>query len=165
MSEPFLGEIKIMAFDYAPKGWAVCNGQVLAINQNQALFALLGTTYGGNGQTTFALPDLRGRVPFHVGSGFALGQRGGEEAHALTLPEAPAHTHRAMASSLAASTGDPTGAYWAEAAAAAYGSDPNVTLAEGAVSATGGGQAHENRSPYLVLSFCIALVGIFPSRS
>src|SRR2546427_8741768 len=112
MSEPFLGEIKIVSFTFAPKGWALCNGQLLPINQNQALFALLGTMYGGNGQTTFALPDFRGRLPLHVGQGFLQGQFGGEETHTLATSEMPAHNHQVSASSNAATQASPAGAFW-----------------------------------------------------
>src|ERR1700760_13539 len=109
MSTPFMSEIRIMSFNFAPKGWALCNGQLLPINQNQALFSLLGTVYGGNGQTTFALPDVRGRVPLHVGSGFSLGERGGEYAHTLTTAEVPQHNHQAQGSSTAGNTDIPAG--------------------------------------------------------
>ena len=168
MSEPFLGEIRITAFNFPPRGWAYCNGQVLPIAQNQALFALLGTTYGGNGQTTFALPNLRGRAPMHFGAGFALGQQGGEEAHTLTASEMPAHTHALPAQSQPAQDGvAPAGAAsFAASGVQPYRSGASQTVAaQSAVGATGGSQAHENRPPFLVVSFCIALQGIFPSRN
>ncbi len=169
MSEPFLSEIKIMSFNFPPKGWALCNGQFLPINQNQALFSLLGTTYGGNGQTTFALPDLRSRVPMHEGSGFTLGQVGGQEFHTLTVSEMPTHSHvvNPVANAAAnATVGDPTGNFCANSGKSCYTTDaPNNAMSPGAVTNTGGSQPHENRSPFLVLNFCIALQGIFPSQN
>src|SRR5215213_8016475 len=107
MAEPFLSEIRLMSFNFAPKGWALCNGQLLPINQNQALFSLLGTTYGGDGRVNFALPDLRGKVPIHVGSGFTLGEKGGEQAHTLSIAELPTHTHVAEATSISATAATP----------------------------------------------------------
>ncbi len=165
MSEPFLGEIRMTSFGFAARGWALCNGQILAINQNQALFSLLGTTYGGNGTTNFALPDLRGRVPFHLGGGHALGERAGEQSHTLTTTELPAHTHLATASVNAASAASPLGAYWATTSAGVYGTTAQVALGSSSIVAAGGGAAHENMSPYLTISFMIALQGIFPSRN
>lgn len=165
MAEPFLSEIRIMSFDFAPKGWALCNGQQLPINQNQALFALLGTTYGGNGQTTFALPDLRGRVPIHFGSGFTLGQKAGEQAHTLSQNEMPEHNHFVTATTLTGNAPAPTGALFGDVVGQIYtGTVSNLTtLAPGTVTNTGGSQAHMNMQPYLTLSFCIALQGLFPS--
>ena len=163
MSTPYLAEIRIFTFNFAPKGWAMCNGQLLPINQNQAIFALLGTTYGGNGISTFALPNLQGMVPMHVGNGLTLGQTGGEALHTLTAAEIPPHTHTVMASSLAPSLGTPAGNLWA-AGNSAYNTTADTSLSSSAIS-TVGGQAHENRSPCLTLNFCIALSGIFPSRS
>jgi microcystin-dependent protein len=164
MAEPFLGELRLVSFGYAPRGWALCNGQFLPINQNQPLFSLLGTTYGGNGQTTFALPDLRGRVPMHFGvqnQGAILG----EEAHTVTLNEMPAHNHVAMASSASATQSVPAGAALASSANM-YGPFNNPTTIQPAtISNIGGSQAHENRQPYLVLNWMIALQGIFPSRN
>ena len=165
MTEPYIGEIQVFPFGFAPRGWAQCNGQLLPINQYQALFSLLGTMYGGNGQTTFALPDLRGRVPVGVGNGFVQGQRAGEEAHTLILSEMPAHVHQAIASSAPPSSPNPSGAAWANTGADAYAASPNAPMAGNAVAPAGGSQPHENRSPYLTLNFCIALVGIYPSRS
>jgi microcystin-dependent protein len=162
MAEPFLGEIRLMSFNFAPKGWALCNGQFLPINQNQALFSILGTTYGGNGQTTFALPDLRGRVPNHVGGGFTEGGRGGEEAHTLTQSELPAHPHSFSASSTNADTPDTT--ILAKSNNVYAPSGNLTTLSPASISATGN-QPHENMQPYAVISFCIALQGIFPSRN
>ena len=165
MAEPFLSEIRIMSFVFAPKGWALCNGQLLPINQNQALFSLLGTTYGGDGQVNFALPDLRGRIPIHTGNGHTLGERGGEQAHTLSIAELPTHFHVANASGANASTPIAAGNLLA-AANNAY-SPPNnlVALNASAVTNVGGSQAHYNMQPFLTLSFCIALQGIFPSQN
>ena len=163
MSEPFLAEIKIVSFDCAPKNWASCNGQLLPINQNQALFALLGTTYGGNGMTTFALPDLRGRVPLHLGSGFGQGERSGEERHTLTQVELPAHSHTARASSNPADQVSPAGNFWANGGVPAYSGAATTAMNLASAGSAGGSQPHSNMSPYLVLNFIIALVGVFPS--
>jgi microcystin-dependent protein len=163
--EPFLGQIMVASFNFPPKGWALCDGQLLAINQNQALFALLGTTYGGDGQTAFALPDLRGRVPIHTGNGFTLGTSGGEEAHTLIAAEMPAHTHLVTTSPGTANLASPKGNYVASSARAGFAQNPNGLLAPGSVGSAGGGQSHPNQSPYTVLSFVIALQGIFPSRN
>jgi microcystin-dependent protein len=167
MAEPFLSEIRIMSFVFAPKGWALCNGQLLPINQNQALFSLLGTTFGGNGQTNFALPDLRGRTPIHVGSGHTLGERGGEQAHTLSIAELPLHTHVMNATNAAATLDSPTGNLLASlATVSAYGPPGNLQVMNaGTILNTGGSQAHLNMQPFLVLSFCIALQGIFPSQT
>ncbi len=167
MSDPYLGEVRLMSFSFPPKGWASCNGQVLPINQNQALFSILGTTYGGNGQTTFALPNLQGRVPVHTGSGLSLGQAGGEAAHTLSQQELPAHQHAVTGTSAAATGGVPgSGTVLAASAGApAYAPPSNlVAMDPGAVQTVGGSQAHENRQPHLTVNFCIALVGVFPSR-
>lgn len=164
MAEPFLAEIRIMSFNFAPKGWAMCDGQFLLINQNQALFSLLGTTYGGNGQTTFALPDSRSRVPIHVGNGHTLGELGGEQAHTLTLSELPTHVHTASASSSTGNAVLPANNVLASPLNLSYRPGGNlVTLAPGTISNTGGSQAHLNMQPFLTLTFCIALQGIFPS--
>lgn len=167
MAEPFLSEIRIMSFGFPPKGWAQCNGQLLPINQNQALFSLLGTTYGGDGRVNFALPDLRARAPIHVGSSHTLGERGGEQAHTLSISELPTHTHTLNAS--AATTGvvdQPGGNLPARASVNAYGSATQLGAMDSrSVSNTGGSQAHNNMQPYLTLNFCIALQGIFPSPS
>jgi microcystin-dependent protein len=166
MAEPFLAEIRIMSFDFAPKGWALCNGQLLPINQNQALFSILGTTYGGDGRVTFALPDLRGRAPVHAGNGVVLGERAGEENHTVTTQEMPAHTHTVPASNLPATLGDPTGAVWASSSGGAgFASAPSGAMAPTAATNTGGSQPHPNMQPFTVLQFVIALQGIFPSQS
>ena len=164
MAEPFLSEIRMMSFVFAPKGWALCNGQLLPINQNQALFSLLGTTFGGNGQTTFALPDLRARTPIHEGLGHTLGERGGEQAHTLTSAEMPMHTHTVTASSAAqGGNSSPSGRVLGGANNVYHAPSNLTTLNPGTVTNTGGSQAHQNMQPYLTLSFCIALQGIFPS--
>jgi len=168
MSEPFLSEIRIMGFNYAPVGWARCDGQFMPINQNQALFALLGTTFGGNGQTTFALPDLRARVPMHVGSGHTLGEKGGEPAHTTSIAELPTHTHVVNAIGGDANAADATGAFFSIPAAAvrsiyATTAGSLTAMIPSAVANTGGSQPHENRQPFLALLFCIALQGVFPS--
>jgi microcystin-dependent protein len=162
MSEPFLSEIKLVSFNFAPKGWALCNGQLLPINQNQALFALLGTTYGGNGQTNFALPNLRGRVPTHMGNGHTLGEAAGSSAVTINLQQLPQHLHFAQG------TGDtPTavGNLLATALNVYRQADNLVTLEPTSVTNLGGSQPHNNMMPYLVLNFIIALQGIFPSRN
>ncbi|UAJ79181.1 phage tail protein [Leifsonia sp. ZF2019] len=165
MSDPFVGEIRLASFTFAPKNWALCNGQLLPINQNQALFALLGTNYGGNGQTTFALPDLRGRVPVGIGQKYTVGMVIGETAHALTSAELPPHTHPAAVAASATVT-TPTGSsYLAQPGKAAFAATPTTSLAAAAVSTTGQSQPHENMAPYLVVSYIIALTGIFPSQN
>lgn len=164
MATPFLAEIRMFAFSFPPRGWALCNGQLLPINQNQALFSLMGTMYGGNGVTTFALPDLRGRTPISFGSGFVQGQSGGEEAHTVTISEMPAHNHLVQAGNSAADTATPTGAYFAQNASA-YAGNSNTAMAPETTSNTGGSQPHSNMGPYLVISFGIALQGIFPSQN
>jgi microcystin-dependent protein len=165
MAEPFLSEIRIMSFVFAPKGWALCNGQLLPINQNQALFSLLGTTYGGNGQTNFALPDLQGRTPIHEGAGFTLGQRGGETAHTLTMGELTTHFHFVNASSSDGNNVIPTNNVLASSLNQSYRAPDQAltTFIPTTVGNTGGSQPHQNMQPYLTLSFCIALQGIFPS--
>src|SRR5438309_5263806 len=167
MAEPFLAEIRLMSFNFAPKGWANCNGQLLPINQNQALFSLLGTTYGGNGQTNFGLPDLRDRVPIHVGNGHTLGERAGEAAHTLSISELPTLVHQAQAAATDADGAIPTGlllAGWNNGYVAPAGGNL-VSLNSTSLASVGGSQAHENQQPYLTLNFCIALQGIFPSQN
>ena len=164
MAEPFLSEIRLMSFVFAPQGWALCNGQLLPINQNQALFSLLGTTFGGNGTTNFALPDLRGRVPIHVGAGHTLGERGGEQAHTLSINELPTHTHIVNATNNPADSNIPANNTFLGTVANVYTAASNVTsLAPAEIGNSGGSQAHLNMQPFLVLSYCIALQGIFPS--
>ncbi len=170
MSEPFLAEIKMVGFNFAPRGWALCDGQILPINQNQSLYSLLGTTYGGDGRTSFALPDLRSRTPMHEGSSngvnHRLGSKGGEETHTLAIQETPNHRHAVQATSADADTQDPANALPASAALDAYkASGDQVHMNAQAVANAGGGQAHENMQPYLAVNFCIALRGLFPSRS
>ena len=155
-----------MSFEFAPKGWALCNGQLLPINQNQALFSLLGTTFGGDGRVNFALPDLRGRAPIHVGSGHTLGERGGEQAHTLSIAEIPTHTHVVQANGGNATTAIPgTGVTLAASVNyEAYRPATSLTsLSPGSVANVGGSQAHLNMQPFLTLNCCIALQGIFPS--
>jgi microcystin-dependent protein len=163
MAEPFLSELRLMSFTFAPKGWALCNGQLLPINQNQALFSLLGTTYGGDGRVNFALPDVRGRVPIHVGAGHTLGERGGEQTHTLSVSEMPQHTHGLNATTVDADTNLVAGTIFAAAANAYNAVASLLALPAATVTMTGGSQAHPNMQPYLVLSWCIALQGIFPS--
>jgi len=177
MAEPFLSEIRIFSFNFPPKGWAFCNGQFLPINQNQALFSLLGTTYGGNGQTTFALPNLQCKAQLHEGNGFTLGQTGGEFAHTVTMSELPTHPHTFTKNSCVgsatanANVGPPTSAFWANDGKAAYSTQDNnnpintAAMNPSTVSNVGGSQPHTNMQPYLVLNFCIALQGIFPSQN
>jgi microcystin-dependent protein len=165
MAEPFLSEIRIMSFVFAPKGWALCNGQLLPINQNQALFSLLGTTFGGDGRVNFALPDQRGRTPIHVGGGHTLGEKGGEQAHTLSIAELPEHLHVLNGTSNnAVNAPTNTSLLGKSNPQAAYGGAANMTaMAPNAITNVGGSQAHLNMQPFLTLSFCIALQGIFPS--
>lgn len=175
MSEPFLAEVRIVGFNYAPRGWAFCDGQILPINQNQSLYSLLGTTYGGDGRTSFALPDLRGRVPIHVGQSnggaiHQLGQKGGEEAHTLSTAEMPQHDHQLDGSSSNADSPIATNQILAATPAAdiyvqGTGTNALQNMSAASVANTGGGQAHENMQPFLVLNYCIALQGLFPSRN
>jgi len=167
MAEPFLSEIRIMSFVFAPKGWALCNGQLLPINQNQGLFSLLGTTFGGDGRVNFALPDLRGRVPIHVGSSHTLGERGGEQAHTLSIAEIPTHTHVLNGTDNAAvNTPANTTVLGKSDRQAAYGGPSKLVARHpSSIANVGGSQAHLNMQPFLTLSFCIALQGIFPSAT
>lgn len=170
MSSPYLSEIRIFSFNFAPSGWVMCNGQLLSISANQALFALVGTTYGGNGMTTFGVPNLQGRIPLHQGGGFTVGQTGGQETVTLTTSQMPAHVHQVQAD---AAIGDATsfnasGSYLANTAPAplySSGSSNMVAMAPEMVSSVGSGQAHENRQPFLTLNYCMAVQGIFPSRN
>jgi microcystin-dependent protein len=182
MSTPFMAQIEIFSFNFAPKGWAMCNGQLLPINQNQALFSLLGTTFGGDGRVNFALPDLRSRIPVSFGSENLLGTRGGEESHTLTQSEMTQHIHQMKAdgaTAAASNTSSPgnTGTTvlgnsggtqnpGAPFSVSIYSNaGPNNSLAPGVISSVGGSQAHSNIQPYLTLNFCIALQGIFPSQN
>ncbi len=179
MSEPFLSEIKIMSFNFAPKGWALCNGQFLPINQNQALFSLLGTTYGGDGRTNFALPNLQGRTAIHTGSGHSLGEAGGATAVTLNVQQLPQHIHQLQAKNAAADLVNgalpgPTKSLAQAGAATANpppavnlyaGGNPTAVMGAASCGNTGGSQAHNNMMPYLTLNYCIALQGIFPSHN
>jgi microcystin-dependent protein len=165
MSEPFLGEIRVFSFPFAPRGWAFCDGAIMPIATNQALFSLLGTYYGGNGTTTFALPDLRGRVPVHTGNGVTIGQSAGEEAHTLTQAEMPAHSHIAYASNLSGSTKSAQGSVWAQTDYEKYSTTGDQWMNNQALASVGGNLAHTNMQPYIGLNFCIALTGIYPTRN
>jgi microcystin-dependent protein len=165
MAEPFLSEIRLMSFNFAPKGWAMCNGQLLPINQNQALFSLLGTTFGGDGRVNFALPDLRGRTPIHVGSGHTLGERGGEQAHTLSISEIPTHVHSAQASTTAGNQPAAANALLAKAGNLYTGPTNLTAISPTTITSVGGSQAHLNMQPFLTLTFSIALQGIFPSQT
>ncbi|MDP9118556.1 MAG: tail fiber protein [Actinomycetota bacterium] len=171
MTEPFLGELRLFGFNFAPLGWAFCSGQLLPIDQNTALFSLLGTQYGGNGQTTFALPDLRGRVPISMGQGpglsnYDIGEASGTETVTLNATQMPAHTHGVIANGGPASTGRPDNAVPARAPSNVYASAPSGTaMNAGMISSSGGNQPHNNLQPFLVLNWCIALQGIYPSRN
>ena len=166
MSEPFLAEVRIVGFNFAPRGWAFCDGQILPINQNQSLYSLLGTTYGGDGRTSFALPDMRGRACMHVGNGHREGQKSGEETHTLAGNEMPNHDHVLQASTTGGNDFNFSGKVLADATVASY-VDPAslVGMNTGAVANVGGGQAHENMMPYIAVNYCIALQGLFPSRN
>lgn len=170
MSEPFLAEIRMVGFNFAPRGWAFCDGQILPINQNQSLYSLLGTTYGGDGRTSFALPDLRGRTPIHVGSSngvnHQLGEKGGEETHTVSANEMPAHTHTAQASNSDADTPIPENNLLGNVPSQAYRAPADLApMRSDTITNVGGSQAHENMQPYLAVNFCIALLGLFPSRN
>ena len=165
MSQAYMSQIMAFGFNFAPKNWAMCNGQTIGIAQNSALFSLLGTTFGGDGRVNFALPDLRGRAPIHVGNGHTLGERGGEQSHTLSLAELPQHAHAAQGTTANADTSVPTGNYLG-AANNLYTPPANLTpLHPTSVTTVGGSQAHLNMQPFLTLGFCIALQGIFPSPS
>lgn len=164
MAEPFLGEVRLFTFNFPPKGWALCYGQLLPINQNQALFSLLGTTYGGDGRVNFGLPNLQGRMPMHVGAGYVQGQAAGAVNHTLTMAEMPAHVHPLFGTTDLGNRSSAAGNHPA-AARGHYGPAGDTALHPGSVTVVGGSQPHNNMSPYLVLSFAIALQGIFPSRN
>jgi len=171
MSEPFVGEIRMFAGNFAPQGWAFCDGQLLAVSQNDALFSLLGTIYGGDGRTTFGLPDLRGRIPIHAGSGPGLSQRrlgakAGAEKVTLTVNQLPSHTHREQATASNATGRNPVGNALGNAGFADVYTDDlgEVDMAANAITNTGGSQSHTNLMPFLCVNFIIALFGIYPSR-
>jgi microcystin-dependent protein len=164
MSEQFLGEIRMFSFNFPPRGWAICNGALMSINQNQALFSLLGTVYGGDGRTTFGLPDLRDRAPMHVDVNHPLGQAGGEATHPLSTAELPSHTH-VVSARATASTASPSAALWAAGSQPGFAASQNTTMAAAAVASSGGGSAHDNMPPFLVIKFGIAITGIFPSQT
>ena len=165
MSEPYLGEVKIISWNFPPKGWAFCNGQLLPINQNQALFSILGTTYGGDGRVNFALPNLQGRAPVHAGNGIILGELGGETAHTLNISEMPAHNHAPLGTSTQASASSSSGNLWASVGVNPYNPTSDTAMNPACILPAGGSQPHENTSPYLVLNFIIALQGIFPTQN
>ena len=165
MSEPFIGEIRLVGFNFAPQDWAFCDGSLLAISQNTALFSLLGTTYGGDGQNTFALPDLRGRVPVHVGSVNTLGQSAGTETVTVTTAQLPVHTHPLEASAALATSTDPTGAAPSAATSRVYAPPADVVPLSSTTTSTRGGQAHANVMPFLCLNFIISLYGVYPSEN
>ena len=159
-----MGEVRLFGIDFAPKGWAQCNGQFMPINQNQALFSILGTTFGGNGQTTFALPDLRSRIPIHQGNNHQVGEKAGQDAHTLTIQEMPTHVHTLSASPTDGNTQAPSNNVLARSTNNTYADPANLTtLHPSTISSVGGSQPHENRQPYLKLNWCIALQGIFPT--
>jgi microcystin-dependent protein len=167
MAEPFMGEIRLMSFGFPPKGWSFCNGQLLPINQNQALFSLLGTTYGGDGRVNFALPDLQGRAPCHRGQGLTIGEKAGEEAHTINMSEMPQHTHTAQGTSTTGNTQDGNNNLLGVVAGRLYtdASNSPTTLHPSTITSVGGSQPHNNMQPFLVLNFCISLQGIFPSQN
>ena len=166
MATPYLGQLMLCSFAFAPKGWAQCNGQLMAINQNQALFSLLGTYYGGDGRTTFGLPNLQGRTPVAPGNGFSIGQLGGEPAHTLTSLEVPLHTHTVNAAASGANSTSPSAALLSGGSAAVFVAANSLAgMNTGAIASWGGSQPHENRQPYLVMNWCISLQGIYPTQN
>lgn len=167
MGDPYIGEIRLASFDFPPRGWAFCNGQLLPINQNHALYSVLGTMYGGNGVSNFALPNLQARMPIAPGYGYVVGNSGGESTHVLTMAEMPTHQHVPQARTEASSPGgtSPTNSVWAATGRTVFSANPDTTLNELAVDTAGGSAPHENMPPFLVLNFVIALVGVFPSHN
>jgi microcystin-dependent protein len=167
MSQPFVGEIRLFGGNFAPAGWAFCDGSLVPIAENETLFNLIGTTYGGDGQNTFALPDLRGRVPIHQGSGFIIGQSAGEESVNLTVQQIPIHTHAAECRAAASNSASPTGNFWGASSAQQYtlGTSPLTPMAGSAILPTGGSQPHDNMIPFLGINFIISLFGVFPSQT
>jgi microcystin-dependent protein len=166
MATPFIGEIKMFGGNFAIRGWAFCDGSLVPITSNEALYQLIGTTFGGDGQTTFALPNLQGRMPVHVGSGFVLGQQGGSESVTLNQNQLPGHTHTAQAQSAAGNLGSPSGAVWAQSTLNQYSSAAaNATMNPALIQPTGGNQPHENMMPFLTVTFLIALEGVFPTQN
>ena len=167
MSSPFIGEIRMFGGNFAPVGWAFCNGALIPISENDALFNLIGTTYGGDGQTTFALPNLQSRVPVHVGPGFALGQSGGTESVTLTTQQIPAHSHVPQDFGSPGNQQGPGGGVWASPSSGTIYSDvaPSLAMAPAAVGSAGGSQPHDNMIPFLVVNFILSLFGIFPSQT
>lgn len=166
MSEPYVGEIRMVGFNFAPNGWALCNGQLLAISQYDTLFNLIGTTYGGDGQQTFALPNLQGRIPFHQGNSFVLGQISGTETVTLLTTQLPTHTHSLAASSSGGTQSAPTGGYWAQSTLAEYSTEAaSHSMAATVVGSAGGSLPHDNMPPFLVINFVISLFGIYPTQN
>jgi microcystin-dependent protein len=167
MSSPFIGEIRMFAGNFAPVGWAFCNGALIPISENDALFNLIGTTYGGDGQETFALPNLQSRIPVHVGPGFALGQSGGTESVTLTTSQIPSHSHVPKCLSTTGNLAVPTAGVWAQPTSGTDYSDvaPNLTMDPAALQSSGGSQPHDNMVPFLVVNFILSLFGIFPSQT
>jgi microcystin-dependent protein len=167
MSSPFIGEIRMFAGNFAPAGWAFCNGALIPISENDALFNLIGTTYGGDGQNTFALPDLQSRIPVHAGPGFALGQSGGVESVTLTTSQIPAHSHVPQCQSGTGNLPDPTGGVWAQPSTGTDYSDaaPGLIMDPAAIGSAGGSQPHDNMVPFLVINFILSLFGVFPSQT
>ncbi|WP_028612126.1 phage tail protein [Paenibacillus harenae] len=166
MSETFIGDIRLFGFGFAPRGWALCQGQTLSIQQNSALYSIIGTTYGGDGVTTFKLPDLRGKTPVHTGNGVMLGQSAGEENHTLAVNEMPAHHHAAMASAQPSTVYTPAGSSWAPLATGtnSYSQTPDTTMSPNAIAQAGGSAPHTNMQPYLAMNYCICINGYYPTR-
>lgn len=166
MSQPFVGEIRMFGGTFAPAGWAFCSGQLLPISENDTLFQLIGTTYGGDGQSTFGLPDLQGRIPVHAGNGYTLGEKAGVEQVTLTVQQMPAHSHAPAAQTGAGNQSSPQGGVWAFSNLTQFNDQPpNANMATQAIQPIGDSQPHDNMMPYTVLSFIISLFGIFPSQT